>query len=147
MDKYILLVEDNPDDAELTLRALKKGNIKNEIVWVKAGAEALDFLLCTGQYVSRKIEDMPAVMVLDLNMPKIGGLEVLRRVRSDERLKLLPIVILSTSKQESDIITSYNLGANSYIKKPVDFDNFAQAVVTLGLYWLLLNEPPVKCYL
>lgn len=144
MDKYILLVEDNPDDAELTLRALKKGNIKNEIVWVKDGAEALDFLLCTGQYAGRKIEDMPAVMVLDLNMPKVGGLDVLRKVRSDERLKLLPTVILTTSKQESDIITSYNLGANSYIKKPVDFDNFAQAVVTLGLYWLLLNEPPVR---
>lgn len=144
MDKYILLVEDNPDDAELTLRALKKGNIKNEIVWVKDGAEALDFLLCTGQYAGRKIEEMPAVMVLDLNMPKIGGLDVLRKVRSDERLKLLPTVILTTSKQESDIITSYNLGANSYIKKPVNFDNFAQAVVTLGLYWLLLNEPPVR---
>jgi two-component system response regulator len=141
-DRTILLVEDNPDDVDLTLRALKKNNIINEIVVVNDGAQALDFLFCKGAYASRDPSRMPAVILLDLKLPKIDGLEVLRRIRADERTKRLPVVILTSSRQEEDLLQSYSLGANSYIRKPVDFHQFSDAVQQLGLYWLVLNEPP-----
>jgi CheY-like chemotaxis protein len=140
--KMILLVEDNPDDELLTLRALKQNHIFNEVVVVRDGAEALDYLFGTGKHSGRDLSRMPEVILLDLKLPKIDGLEVLRRTRENARTKLLPIVILTTSKEESDLIDSYKLGANSYIRKPVDFSEFAEAVRQLGLYWLLLNEPP-----
>ena len=143
--KIILLVEDNPDDAELTMRALKQYNVTNEIVLVRDGREALDWLFGTGAYADRDISIMPTVILLDLNMPKVGGLEVLERVRADERTKLVPVVILTASKEEDDLINSYQLGANSYVRKPVDFARFAEAVRHLGMYWVLLNElPPNK---
>jgi two-component system, response regulator len=143
--KTILLVEDNPDDVELTLRALIKSNIKNEIVVANDGAEALDFLFGTGKYADRNLGAMPAIILLDLKLPKIDGLEVLRRIRSNERTKFLPVVILTSSKEEQDILNGYSLGVNSYVRKPVDFNQFAEAVSHLGLYWLLLNEtPPIK---
>ena len=141
--KYILLVEDNPDDEVLTIRALNKNNILNEVVVVRDGAEALDFLFGEGQHEGRNISAMPEVILLDLKLPKIGGLEVLSRLRSDERTKLLPVVVLTTSNNDKDIIGSYNLGANSYICKPVNFDDFTTAVKQLGLYWLVLNESPL----
>ncbi|MCL5966346.1 MAG: response regulator [Deltaproteobacteria bacterium] len=141
-DKVIFLVEDNPDDVELTLRALKKNNILNEVVVAQDGAEALDYLFGKGGYVSRDMAAMPAVILLDLKLPKIDGLEVLRRIRSEERTKLLPVVILTSSKEEKDLVNGYKLGANSYIRKPVDFNQFTEAVRQLGLYWLILNEPP-----
>ncbi len=140
-EKTILLVEDNPDDVELTLRALEKHNIRNEITVVRDGAEALDYLFATSAYAKRDKSTMPAVILLDLKLPKIDGLEVLRRIRADERTKLLPVVILTSSKEEQDIINGYKLGANSYVRKPVDFSQFSDAVRQLGLYWLLLNEP------
>lgn len=140
----ILLVEDNPDDVELTLRAFKKSNIRNEVVVARDGAEALDYLFVTGAHAGRDADIMPAVILLDLRLPKIDGLEVLRRLRADERTKLLPVVILTSSKEEQDLIISYRLGANSYIRKPVDFVQFTEAVRILGLYWLLLNEAPPK---
>lgn len=143
-EKTILLVEDNPDDVELTLRALKKHNIRNEITVLRDGAEALDYLFAIGAYAERDKSAMPAVILLDLKLPKIDGLEVLRRIRADERTKLLPVVILTLSKEEQDIINSYKLGANSYVRKPVDFNQFSEAVRQLGLYWLLLNEPPPR---
>jgi len=143
--KTILLVEDNPDDVELTLRALIKSNIKNEIVVANDGAEALDFLFGTGKYAGRNLAAMPAIILLDLKLPKIDGLEVLRRIRSNEHTKLLPVVILTSSKEEQDILNGYILGVNSYVRKPVDFNQFAETVSHLGLYWLLLNEtPPIK---
>lgn len=142
--RFILLVEDNPDDVELTLRALKKHNVQNEVVVARDGAEALDYLFVTGAYASRDTDIMPAVILLDLKMPKIDGLEVLRRIRADERTKLLPVVILTSSKEEQDLINGYKLGANSYIRKPVDFIQFSEAIKQLGLYWLILNEPPPK---
>ena len=144
-NKTILLVEDNLDDIELTLRALKRNNIKNKITVVYDGAEALDFLFGSGKYSDRDLTIMPAVILLDLKLPKIGGLEVLRRLRANELTKLLPVVILTSSKEEQDIVNSYSLGVNSYVRKPVDFNQFAEAVSHLGLYWLLLNEaPPIK---
>jgi two-component system response regulator len=142
MGKIILLVEDNPDDEALTLRAFKRCNIINDVVVARDGVEALDYLFGTGQYAGRDVTDLPAVVMLDLKLPKIDGLEVLRRLRTDERTKLAPVVILTSSREERDVVNGYRLGANSYIRKPVDFEQFAGAVQQLGLYWLLLNEPP-----
>jgi CheY-like chemotaxis protein len=141
--KLILLVEDNPDDEALTLRAFKKNNIGNEVVVARDGVEALDFLFGTGSYAGRDTRIMPQMILLDLKLPKIDGLEVLRRIRADERTRFLPVVILTTSKEEQDLIHSYSLGANSYVRKPVDFDQFSQAILQLGLYWLVLNEAPL----
>ncbi len=143
-DRIILLVEDNPDDVELTLLSLQKHNISNEVVVVRDGAEALDYLFTTGAYADRDRSIMPAVILLDLKLPKIDGMEVLRRLRADKRTKLLPVVILTSSKEEQDILNGYKLGANSYVRKPVDFNQFSDAVKQLGLYWLLLNEPPPR---
>lgn len=141
-DKNILLVEDNPDDEALTLRALKRNNIGNEVVIARDGAEALDYLFGRGPYAGRDMNVMPAMTLLDLKLPKIDGLEVLKRLRADDRTKLLPVVILTSSKEEQDLINGYSLGANSYIRKPVDFTQFVEAVRQLGLYWLVLNESP-----
>ncbi len=141
-DKLILLVEDNPDDQVLTLRALKKNNIRNRVVIRQDGAEALDFLFCRGTDAARDPHDMPQVILLDLKLPKLDGLEVLRRIRADERTRLLPVVILTSSKEEQDMIQGYGYGANSYVRKPIDFNQFVEAVNQLGLYWLVLNEPP-----
>ena len=140
----ILLVEDNPHDEALTLRALQKKNLANEIVVVRDGAEALDFLFCNGSYSGRDPEDLPSVVLLDLKLPKVDGLEVLRRVRADERTEFLPVVILTSSDEQRDLVESYRSGANSYVRKPVEFDQFTEAVQQLGLYWLLMNEPPHK---
>jgi len=142
--KYILLVEDNPDDVELTLLAFKKYNIKNDLVVIQDGAEALDYLFAKGAYAGRDLSNMPAVILLDLKLPKIGGLEILRRIRADERTKFLPVVILTSSKEEQDLINGYKFGANSYVRKPVDFAQFAEAARQLGLYWVILNEPPPR---
>ena len=141
--KIILLVEDNPDDELLAIRALKKNNIMNEVVVARDGVEALDYLFGTGAYAGRDMSVMPQVILLDLKLPKIDGLEVLRRLRDDERTKLLPVVVLTSSKEELDLTTSYSLGANSYIRKPVDFVRFTEAIKQLGLYWLVLNESPL----
>jgi len=141
-EKVILLVEDNPSDIRLTKRALDQNRITNELIVAEDGREAMDYLFGTGRYAGRDVRDLPAVMLLDLKLPKIDGLEVLNTVRSDERTQLLPVVILTSSDREEDIVSSYRLGANSYIRKPVDFNHFAEAVRTLGIYWLLLNEPP-----
>jgi two-component system response regulator len=141
-DKIILLVEDNPDDEALTIRALKKSNIRNEVVVARDGAEALEFLFGTGAYAGRDTSIWPQVVLLDLKLPKVDGLEVLRRIRADERTQLLPVVILTSSKEERDLIEGYKLGANSYVRKPVDFSQFAEAVRQLGLYWFVLNEMP-----
>ncbi len=138
-DKLILLVEDNPDDQALTLRALKKNNIKNRVVIKQDGAEALDYLFGQGADAGRAT---PQVILLDLKLPKIDGLEVLRRIRADDRTRLLPVVILTSSKEEQDMIKGYGYGANSYVRKPIDFNQFVEAVNQLGLYWLVLNEPP-----
>jgi CheY-like chemotaxis protein len=144
-NKIILLVEDNPSDVLLTKRALKKNKIANKLVVAEDGREALDYLLCSGKYAGRDVRDLPAVVLLDLKLPLIDGLEVLKEIRSNEFTKLLPVVILTSSDQEKDIIISYKLGANSYIRKPVDFKQFTEAVRTLGMYWLLLNEvPPLR---
>ncbi len=139
--KVILLAEDNPDDVQLTLRALKKSNILNEVVVAQDGVEATDYLFGTGKHAGRDTIK-PQVILLDLKMPRMDGLEVLQRIRKDERTKLLPVVILTTSSEDRDRIESYKLGANSYIRKPVDFNQFAEAVRQLGLYWLVLNEAP-----
>lgn len=141
-DKIILLVEDNPDDVVLTERALKKSHILNKLIVTKDGAEALDYLFGTGAFSDRDVSVMPEVILLDLKLPKIDGLEVLKRIRSDRRTKILPVVILTSSKEESDLITGYTLGANSYIRKPVNFNQFVEAIRQLGLYWLVLNEAP-----
>ncbi|MFQ5956967.1 MAG: response regulator [Candidatus Brocadiales bacterium] len=143
-DKIILLVEDDPDDVELTLRALRKHNITNAVVVARDGVEALDYLFASGAHADRDTSAMPVVVLLDLKMPRLDGLEVLRTMRIDERTKLIPVVVLTASSEEQDMISSYSLGANSYVRKPVDFKQFADAVRQLGLYWLLLNEPPPK---
>jgi two-component system response regulator len=140
-DKYILLVEDNPDDEALTLRALNKNNIANRVVVARDGAEALDFLFGRAAHAGRDPANAPTVVLLDLKLPKVDGLEVLKALRADERTRMLPVVVLTSSKEERDVVASYRLGANSFIRKPVDFDQFIQAVGELGLYWLVLNEP------
>lgn len=140
-ERPILLVEDNPDDEALTLRAFTKNRISNPVVVARDGVEALDYLFGTGSHAGRDMSVMPAVVLLDLKLPRIDGLEVLRRIRADERTGLTPVVILTTSKEQQDIFEGYTLGANSYIRKPVDFEKFIQAVGQLGLYWLVLNEP------
>ncbi len=138
----VLLVEDNPQHVELTLRALQKHRLANNVLVAKDGAEALEFIFGTGAYADRQIENSPKVILLDLKLPKVDGLEVLRRIKSDERTKTIPVVVLTTAEREQDIVESYKLGVNSYIVKPLNFDNFAQAVSELGLYWMLLNKPP-----
>ena len=140
-DKIILLIEDNPDDEELTLRALEKNNIKNDVVVVHDGAEALDYLFATGSHAGRDLTIMPQLTLLDLKLPKVDGLEVLRRLRANELTRLLPVVILTSSNEEQDRTNGYGLGANSYVRKPIDFGQFVDAVRQLGLYWLILNEP------
>jgi two-component system, response regulator len=140
-DKIILLIEDNPDDEALTLRALEKNNIKNDVVVVRDGAEALDYLFGTGSYAGRDLTVMPQVTLLDLKLPKVDGLEVLRQLRANELTHLLPVVILTSSNEEEDRVNGYGLGANSYVRKPIDFGQFIEAVRQLGLYWLILNEP------
>lgn len=141
-DKLILLVEDNPDDATLTLRALKKNKILNEVVVARDGVEALDYLFGTGAHAGRDVSVLPTVVLLDLKLPKLDGRDVLQRIRSDPRTRLVPVVILTSSKEEQDRAQTYSLGANSYIRKPVDFAQFTEAVRQLGLYWLVLNEAP-----
>lgn len=140
----ILLVEDNPSDVELTLHALKENNLTNRIEVVRDGAEALEFIFCTGAYVNRRIENSLKIILLDLKLPKVDGLEVLRRIKSDPRTRTIPVVVLTSSREERDIVESYQLGVNSYIVKPVDFEQFTEAVRHLGLYWLLLNQPPTQ---
>jgi two-component system, response regulator len=138
----ILLIEDNPNDVELTLRALKKVNIINKIQVLNDGAEALEFLFRNGKYSNRLSQNEPKVIVLDLKLPKVNGLEILRQVKGDESLKFIPVVVLTSSREEQDVVESYKLGVNSYIVKPVDFEKFIDAVKELGFYWLLLNQPP-----
>jgi CheY-like chemotaxis protein len=138
----ILLVEDNPDDMALTLRALERARLSNRIYVVRDGAEALDFIFCTGAHANRRIEDVPKVILLDLKLPKVDGLEVLQRIKNDERTKSIPTVVLTSSREQSDVVRSYRLGVNSYIVKPVNFEGFASAVREMGMYWLLLNQPP-----
>ncbi len=140
----ILLVEDNPADAELTLRALKTYNLSNNVVVVTDGEEALDFVFARGAYSHRDIQNGPRVILLDLKLPKVDGLDVLKTIKGDPRTKIIPVVVLTSSKEEKDIVNSYQLGVNSYIVKPVDFDKFAGAVKDLGFYWLLLNQSPTK---
>ena len=145
MKKIILLVEDNPGDEALTLRAFRKSGITNDVIVTRDGAEALDYLFRTGQFADRDPSDLPAVILMDLNLPKIGGLEAIRRIRNDPVTKLIPVVILTSSDEEEDRLRGYEIGANSYVRKPVEFNQFADAVRQLGLYWLLLNEPaPLK---
>ncbi len=139
--RIILLVEDNPKDELLTLRALRKSNLANEIVVVRDGAEALDYLFARGDHAGRDVNDLPTVVLLDLKLPKIDGLEVLRRIRADANTRLMPVVILTSSDEEKDIIAGYELGANSYVRKPIAFDDFSKAVAELGRYWLITNEP------
>ncbi|QFY42252.1 response regulator [Candidatus Methylospira mobilis] len=139
----ILLVEDNPTDAELAIRALKKNNFANKLVWVKDGAEALDFLFATGAYSGRQVTNGPKVILLDLRLPKVDGMEVLRRIKDDERTRIIPVVVLTSSTEDRDVAESYQLGVNSYISKPLEFDQFAKTVSELGLYWLLVNRPPL----
>ncbi len=141
-DKIILLVEDNPDDELLTLRALKKNGVINEVVVARDGVEALDYLFGTGSHAGRDIGVMPQLILLDLKLPRIDGLEVLRRLRADERTRLLPVVILTSSREQQDMVDGYGLGANSYVRKPVNFEQFVSAVEQLKLYWLVLNEAP-----
>jgi len=138
----ILLVEDNPNDVELTLHSLKMSKLTNHIEVVRDGAEALDFIFCTGHYADRYIENSPKVILLDLKLPKVDGLEVLQRIKSDPRTRTIPVVVLTSSREDRDIVESYQLGVNSYIVKPVDFEQFTQAVQQIGLYWRLLNQPP-----
>ncbi len=143
-EKFILLVEDNTDDVDLTLRSLKMHNVQNEVVVVRDGAEALDYLFKTGAHADRPMNEMPTVVLLDLKLPKIDGLEVLRRIRADEGTRLLPVVILTSSREQEDLVRGYELGANSYVQKPIGFAEFSEAVRDLGLYWLLLNESPAR---
>jgi len=139
-DKFILLVEDNPDDEALTLRALKKNNIANSVVVARDGLEAVDFLFATGAHAGRDAGDLPQIVLLDLKLPKLDGFDVLRRIRADDRTRFLPVVILTSSREERDVMQSYRDGCNSYVRKPVNFDEFLDAARQLGLYWLLLNE-------
>ncbi len=141
--KVILLVEDNPDDEDLTMRALRKSNLANEVVVARDGEEAINYLFALSSFVGRDITDWPAVVLLDLQLPKVGGLEVLRRIRADERTRSMPVVVLTSSNEDRDITKSYDLGANSYVRKPVEFEQFVVAVGQIGLYWLLLNEAPL----
>jgi two-component system response regulator len=140
--EIILLVEDNPDDVDLTLRAFKKNNISNKVIVAKDGVEALDYLRGTGMYAGRDVKELPVVVMMDLKLPKISGMEVLRNIRQDELTRLIPVVILTSSVEQKDVVEGYKLGANSYIRKPVDFDQFVEAVKFLGLYWTLWNETP-----
>lgn len=140
--KKVLLVEDNEEDVDLTLLSFKANNLGNEVVVVRDGAEAIDYLFCTGKFAGRDISDMPAVIFLDLNLPKIGGLDVLKRLRADPRTRRQPVVALTSSNEERDLLMSYDLGVNSYIRKPVDLQQFNEAIRQLGLYWILLNEMP-----
>jgi two-component system, response regulator len=142
MDKIILLVEDNPDDVQLTQRSLRKNNILNEVVVARDGVEALDYLFGRGAHAGRDLKQLPVVVLLDIKLPKIDGIEVLRTIRQDERTRLLPVVILTSSKEDSDLLNGYRLGANSYVRKPIDFVQFNEAIKHLGLYWLLWNEAP-----
>jgi len=144
VDEVILLVEDNPDDVELTMRAFRKNNIANEVVVARDGVEALDYLFCRGAHSSRDITQSPRLILLDLKLPKLDGLQVLEQIRADERSRLVPVVILTSSKEEQDLISGYKSGANSYVRKPVDFNQFLAAVRQIGLYWLLINESPVQ---
>ncbi|HBQ81857.1 MAG TPA: two-component system response regulator [Bacteroidales bacterium] len=139
----ILLIEDNPDDAELTIRALKKHNLANKLVWVKDGAEALDFIFAAGAYAGRSSNNHPKLILLDLRLPKVDGLEVLQRIKADEQTKAIPVVVMTSSTEDRDIVESYKLGVNSFLSKPVGFDEFVKMVSEIGLYWLLLNRPPV----
>jgi two-component system, response regulator len=141
-ERYILLVEDNPDDEELTLLSLRKNNLAHDIVVVRDGVEAIDFLFANGEYAGRDVAHVPTVILLDLKLPKLDGLGVLKRLRADPRTRTLPVVVLTSSSQDADVIASYNLGANSYVRKPVEFGAFVEAVSSLGLYWVLLNRPP-----
>jgi two-component system response regulator len=142
MSKTILLVEDNPSDEKLTIRGFKKSGVANEITVARDGAEALEYLFCTGKHADRDPGELPAVILLDLNLPLVGGLQVLERIRADPRTTLLPVVVLTASREEEDVLRSYSLRANAYIRKPVDFGEFAEAARTLGLFWLLLNQAP-----
>ena len=147
-DEIILLIEDNPDDVELALRAFRKNKIANNVVVARDGVEALDYLFCRGSYADRNIKNTPRLILLDLKLPKIDGLQVLEKIRASEATKLTPVVILTSSKEEQDLVQSYQGGANSYVRKPIDFNAFVEAVRNIGLYWLLINEPPpdiAKC--
>ena len=139
---FILLVEDNPTDSELAIRALRRGRISNEIKLLEDGAEALDFIFCRGEYASRQITERPKIILLDLKLPKVSGLEVLQQIKSDPRTQMIPVVVLTSSAQDSDVVESYKLGVNSYIVKPVDFEQFNKAVEQMGLYWMLINQMP-----
>jgi len=143
-EKVILLIEDNEDDIALSLRAFQKSNIKNKVVSTEDGEEALNYLFCRGKYEGRDPFDVPTLILLDLKLPKVNGFEVLKALRENENTKILPVVILTSSKEDQDIMNGYSLGANSYIRKPVDFEKFFEAIQTLGLYWLLLNESPAQ---
>ena len=141
----ILLIEDNPDEAELAIRSLRKNNLANNLVHIDDGAEALDYIFCRGKYSGNDISFTPKVILLDLKLPRVGGLEILKQVKTDERTKSIPVVILTSSKEDSDLIEGYNLGVNSYIVKPVNFESFAKAISELGMYWVILNQqPPVR---
>jgi CheY-like chemotaxis protein len=138
----ILLVEDNPNDAGLTMRSLRKGNFVNNLYWVKDGQQALDFLYCTGDYAAREADDHPKLILLDLKMPKVDGIEVLQRIKADERLRVIPVVVMTSSNEQPDITESYRLGVNSYVVKPVEFGAFAEAVAKIGMYWMMINRGP-----
>ncbi len=141
-DVEILLVEDSPEDAELTIRVLKAQNLANKLVWVKNGAAALDFIFCRGSYAGRSLAEIPRLVLLDLSLPKVNGLEVLRQLKADPQTRKIPVVVLSSSTQDKDILRTYDLGVNSYVSKPVHFEEFATVVTQLGLYWMLINKPP-----
>lgn len=141
-DPDIVLVEDNPNDAEITIRSLKKHHLANKLVWLKDGVEALDFLLAKGEYSDRNINDLPRVIFLDLKLPKVDGMEVLAEIRSNDVIKKIPVVVLTSSKEEQDVVKTYDLGVNSYIVKPVEFENFAKAIADVGFYWLVTNTTP-----